>query len=56
MLGVADFDFTTVLGCDKLVVGPTHVYVRGGTLNLLMTDVLVLVRVAGVAPIGKSDH
>ena len=35
--GVATFDFTTVSGCDQLVVGPTHA--RGGTLDLLMTDV-----------------
>ena len=41
-------------GCDQLVVGPTHA--RGGTLNLLMTDVPDLVRVAVVAPIGNSDH
>ena len=30
-------DFSTVPGCDQLVVGPTHA--RGGTLDLLMTDV-----------------
>ena len=41
-------------GCDQLVVGPTHA--RGGTLDLLMTDVPDLVRVAVVAPIGNSDH
>ena len=35
--GVAAFDFATVSGCDQLVVGPTHA--RGGTLDLLMTDV-----------------
>ena len=52
--GVAAFDFTTVSGCDKLVVGPTHA--RGGTLDLLMTDVPDLIRVAVVAPIGNSDH
>ena len=34
---VAAFDFATVYGCDHLVVGPTHA--RGGTLDLLMTDV-----------------
>ena len=33
--GGAAFDFTTVSGCDQLVVGPTHA--RGGTLDLLMT-------------------
>ena len=39
---------------DYLVVGPTHT--RGGTLDVLMTDVPDLVRVAVVAPIGNSDH
>ena len=52
--GVAAFDFGTVSGCDQLVVSPT--YARGGTLDLLMTDVRDLVRVAVVAPIGNSDH
>ena len=52
--GVAAFDFATVSGCDQLVVGPTHA--RGGTLDLLMTDVPDLVRVPVVAPIGNSDH
>ena len=37
-----------------MVVGPTHA--RGGTLDLLMTDVPDLVWVAVVAPIGNSDH
>ena len=46
--GVAAFDFATVSGCDQLVVGPTHE--RGGTLDLLMTDVPDLVRVAIVDP------
>ena len=52
--GVAAFDFATVCGCNQLVVGPTHA--RGGTLDLLMTDVPDLVRVDVVAPIGNSDH
>ena len=52
--GVAAFDFSTVFGCDQLVVGPTHL--RGGTLDRLMTDVPDHVRVAVVAPIGNSDH
>ena len=52
--GVAAFDFATVSGCDQLDVGPTHA--RGGTLDLLMTDVPDLVWVAVVAPIGNSDH
>ena len=52
--GVASFDFATASGCDQLVVGPTHA--RGGTLDLLMTDVPDLVWVGVVAPIGSSDH
>ena len=51
---VAAFDIATVSGCDQLVVGPTHA--RGGTLDLLMTDVPDLVRGAVVAPIDNSDH
>ena len=47
--GVAAFDFATISGCDQLVVGLTHA--RGGTLDLLMTNVPDLVRVAVVAPI-----
>ena len=31
-------------------------HARGGTLDLLMTDVPDLVRVSVVAPIGNSDH
>ena len=52
--GVAAFDFATVSGCYPLVVGRTHA--RRGTLDLLMTDVPNLVRVAVAAPIGNSDH
>ena len=52
--GVAAFDSATVSGCNQLGVGPTRA--RGGTLDLLMTDVPVLVRVAVVAPISNSDH
>ena len=52
--GVTAFDFATVSGCDQLVVGPTHA--RAGTLDLLMTDVPDLVRVAVVASLGSSDH
>ena len=52
--GVSDFDFATVFGCDKLVVGPTHAC--GGTLGLLMTNVPDQVWVAVVAPIGNSEH
>ena len=43
-----------VSGRDQFVVGPTHA--RGGTLDLLMTDVPDLVRDAVVAQIGNSDH
>ena len=39
---------------DQLVIGPTHA--RGGTLDLLMTDVPDLVWDAVVAPLGRSDH
>ena len=52
--GVAAFDFATVSGCNQFVVGPTHA--RGGTLDLLMSDVPDLARVSVVAPIGNSDH
>ena len=51
---VAIFEFTTVSGCDQLVVGPTRCH--GGPLDLLMTDLPYLVRVAVVAPIGNSDR
>ena len=36
------------------MIGPTHA--RGGTLDLLMTDVPDLVGVAVVAALGRSDH
>ena len=52
--GVAAFNFATDSGCAQLVVCTTHA--RGGTLDLLMTDVPDLVRVAVVALIGNSDH
>ena len=52
--GVAAFDFAAESGRDQLVVGPTHA--RGGTLNLLITHVPDLLRVAVVAPISNSDH
>ena len=44
----------SLIGCDQLVVGPTHA--RGGTLEHLNTDVSDLVVVAVVALIGTSDH
>ena len=37
-----------------MVVGLAHA--RGGTLDLLLTDVPDLVRVTVVAPLGSSDH
>ena len=52
--GVEAFDFATVSGCDQLVVGPTDAH--GGTLDLLMTGVPDLMRVAVVAPIDNSDR
>ena len=52
--GVAALDFATVLGCDQLVIGPTHAC--GGTLDLLITDVPDLVWMAVVAPLGSSDY
>ena len=45
--GVTTFNFTTV-SCCELVVSSSHVC--GATLNLLMTDVADLVRVAVVHP------
>ena len=41
-------------GCGQLVVRPTHA--RGGTLDLLMTDVLNPVQGAVVALIDNSDN
>ena len=52
--GVVAFVAATISSCDQLVVGVTHAH--GGKLDLLMTDVPDLVRVAVVAPIGNSDH
>ena len=52
--GVEALDFATLSGCDQLVIGPTHA--RGGTLDLLTTDVPDLVRVAVVALLGRSNH
>ena len=51
---VEAFDFATVSCCNQLVVGATHA--RGGTFDLLMTDVNDQVLVSVVAPIGNSDH
>ena len=36
------------------MTGPTHA--RGGTFDLVTTDVPNLVPVAVVAPLGRSDH
>ena len=51
---IAAFQFATVSESDQLVVGPTHA--RGWTLDLLITDVPHIVRVAVVAPIGNSEN
>ena len=48
---VAAFDFATVSSYYQLVVGLTNAC--GGILDLLMTDVPDLIRVAVVAPIGN---
>ena len=45
---VAAFDFAAVSGCDQLIVCSTHA--RGGTLDLLTTDVPDQIRVALSAP------
>ena len=47
-------DFATVSGLPSVGFGPTHA--RGGTLEVLMTDVPDQVQVSVVAPIGNSDH
>ena len=39
---------------QTVTIGRTHA--RGGTIDLLMTDIPDLVRVSVVAPIGNSDH
>ena len=51
---VAAVQFSTVSGCDQLVVGPTHA--RSGTIDFLMTDVPDLVQAAAEAPIGIPVH
>ena len=38
---VAINDFATVLGCDQLMIDPTHA--REGTLDLLITDISYIV-------------
>ena len=40
--GISGFDFATVSGCDKLVIGPTRA--RGGTHDPLIIDAPDLVR------------
>ena len=52
--GIVALDLATVSGCDQLVIGPTHA--RGGTLDLMMTDVPDLVQVSVVSPLGYSDY
>ena len=51
---VAAFEFVTLSGCDQLVVIPTNAH--GGTLDLLITDVLDQVWVAVVPPISNSYY
>ena len=51
---VAALGFTTVSGCDQLIVCPVNA--RDGTPDLLITDVPDLVRAAVVTPIGYSGH
>ena len=45
--GVAALNFATVSGYDQLVIFPTHT--RGGTLDLLITDVPEVAGLAVVA-------
>ena len=52
--GVAALNFATVAGCTQLVTESTHV--AGNVLDLVMTDVPDLTRVAVQAPLGSSDH
>ena len=52
--GVAALDFATVSGCDQLVIWLYHA--RGGTLDLLMTDVPDLLQMNVASPLGNSDH
>ena len=52
--GIVALDFTTISGCDQLVTGLTHAC--RGTLDLLVTEVPDLIRMAVVAPLGRSDH
>ena len=53
--GVVALDFATVSGCDQSTGDwPNSCY--GETLDLQITDVPDLVRVAVVAPLGRSDH
>ena len=47
--GVVALEFATESGCDQLVIGPTHAH--EGAIDLFMTDVPDLVRVAVVAPL-----
>ena len=52
--GAAAFDFATVSGYDQLVVGPT--YALSGALDLLMSNVPVLIWITVAAPMGNCDH
>ena len=52
--GVAALDFAIMSGCDQQVIIPTQT--RGGTLDLLMTDLPDPVRVAVVSFITLDSH
>jgi hypothetical protein len=52
--GVAACVFATSSGCSQVVGDPMHV--RGGVLDLVMTNVPELLDVQFKAPIGNSDH
>ena len=47
-------DFYNQTGCEQLVCCPTHI--AGNILDLVMTDVPVIVDVVVRTPLGASDH
>ena len=52
--GKAALDFCNLSGCTQLVVGSTHNH--GNCLDLVMTEVPDVVKVAVGTPLGGSDH
>ena len=50
--GVAALDFATVSGSDQLVIGVNY-HARGETLDVLMTEVIDLLRLTVVTPLGN---